>query len=73
MHSEREDLSHDETGTPESGELVLPQRLVYPDYYVKSLVVAKGTPKESYMSVCLGRRQGPTDNYTGNVVTYMYL
>ena len=70
MHSEV--LSHDETGTPESGELVLPQRSVYPKCYENSLVVATGTLKE-YVSLRLGRRQGATGNYTGNVVTYMYL
>ena len=59
--------SGNETGTPESGELVLPQRVVYPKHYVESLVVVSGTLKE-YANSCLGRRQGATGKYTSKNV-----
>ena len=53
-----------ETGTLDSGELVLPQRVVYPKHYVDSLVVVSGTLKE-YANSCLGRRQRATGKYVG--------
>ena len=60
--------SGNETGTAVSGELVLPQRVVYPKHYVESLVVVSGTLKE-YANSCLGRRQGATGKYTRKVMT----